>query len=85
MPDDSPAAASSGDKPSKLSMARGQEVSLGCGTLVLIALIVSYCGGAGTGNLQREIKVWITKLWPLAHFCHCNDDGAYRRIFRSLS
>jgi hypothetical protein len=55
MPENSPAEAGSGDKPSKLSLARGQEASLGCGTLVLITVIVLYCSGTGTGDLKRDV------------------------------
>ena len=35
---------------------RTQQVSLGCGTLILIALIVLIFSGRGTGNLEREIQ-----------------------------
>lgn len=34
---------------------RTQQVSLGCGTLVLIALIVLIFSGRGTDKLEREI------------------------------
>jgi hypothetical protein len=34
---------------------RSQQVSLGCGTLILIALIVLIFGGRGTGDLAREV------------------------------
>jgi hypothetical protein len=43
-------------------LAKGQEVSLGCGTLILIALIVLFCSGRGTGHrddlrwLERELS-----------------------------
>lgn len=36
--------------------ARAQRVSLGCGTLILIALIVLIFGGRGTGDLEREAR-----------------------------
>jgi hypothetical protein len=35
---------------------KGQEVSLGCGTLILIAIIVMLFSGRGTGDLEREVK-----------------------------
>jgi Sec-independent protein translocase protein TatA len=47
--------ASSG-KPPKVRLAQGQEVSLGCGTLVLIALIVLIFSGRGAGDLEREVR-----------------------------
>jgi hypothetical protein len=37
-------------------LAKGQEVSLGCGTLILIALIVLIFGRGGTGDLEREAQ-----------------------------
>jgi len=36
--------------------ARTQQVSLGCGTLILIALIVLIFSGRGTGDLEREVR-----------------------------
>jgi hypothetical protein len=35
---------------------RTQQVSLGCGTLILIALIVLIFSGRGTGDLEREVR-----------------------------
>jgi Sec-independent protein translocase protein TatA len=35
---------------------RSQQVSLGCGTLILIALIVLIFSGRGTGDLEREVQ-----------------------------
>ena len=35
---------------------KGQEVSLGCGTLILIALIVMFFSGRGIGDVKREIR-----------------------------
>jgi hypothetical protein len=36
---------------------KGQEVSLGCGSLILIGLIVLICsGGVGRGDLDREVR-----------------------------
>jgi hypothetical protein len=37
-------------------LAQGQEVSLGCGTLILIALIVLIFGRGGAGDLEREVQ-----------------------------
>ncbi len=34
---------------------KNQEVSLGCGTLILIALIVMIFGGRDTNDLERKI------------------------------
>lgn len=34
---------------------RTQQVSLGCGTLILIALIVLIFSGRGTGDLERVV------------------------------
>jgi hypothetical protein len=38
-------------RPPLTSFAKGQEVSLGCGTLLLIAFIVALCSGAGKTDL----------------------------------
>jgi Sec-independent protein translocase protein TatA len=35
---------------------RTQQVSLGCGTLILIALIVLFFSGRGTGDIEREVR-----------------------------
>ncbi len=35
---------------------RTQKVSLGCGTLILIALIVLIFGGRGTRDLEHEVQ-----------------------------
>lgn len=35
---------------------RSDKVSLGCGTLILIALIVLIFGRGGTGDLEREVR-----------------------------
>jgi hypothetical protein len=42
--------------PPPARLVKGQEVSLGCGTLILIALIVMFFGGRGVGDLQREMR-----------------------------
>jgi hypothetical protein len=44
---------------------RVHQVSLGCGTLILIALIVLFFSGRGTGDLQREIKELRTEVGQL--------------------
>ena len=44
------------DKPERVRLAKGQEVSLGCGTLVLIALIVLIFGRADIDDLEREVR-----------------------------
>jgi hypothetical protein len=45
-------------KPPLVRLAKGQEVSLGCGTLILITLIVLLFGGGGhgVGDLEREVR-----------------------------
>jgi hypothetical protein len=45
------------DRPPAVRLVRGQEVSLGCGTLVLIALIVMFFGGHGSvpTGVQNEV------------------------------
>ena len=40
----------------KLSQERTQSVSLGCGTLILIALIVLIFSQAGTKDLERDVE-----------------------------
>jgi Sec-independent protein translocase protein TatA len=37
-------------------LAKGQEVSLGCGSLILIALIVLIFSGSGRGDLESEVR-----------------------------
>jgi len=44
------------DKPPTVRLAQGQEVSLGCGTLIVIGLIVLIFGRGGTGDLEREVQ-----------------------------
>lgn len=43
-------------EPPRVQLVKGQEVSLGCGTLILIALIVIIFGGRGDGDAEREIR-----------------------------
>lgn len=40
----------------KVKVLKGQEVSLGCGTLIIIALIVMFFGGSRNGDLDREVR-----------------------------
>jgi hypothetical protein len=56
MVESSAAGGGSCDKPPKVRLTSGQEVSLGCGTLVLIALIVLIFSGRGTDDLTREVR-----------------------------
>ena len=44
------------DNPPSGHLVKGQEVSLGCGTLILIALIVLIFGRGGAGDLEREVR-----------------------------
>ena len=44
------------DKPRRVKLVEGQEVSLGCGTLILIALIVMAFGRSSTNELEREVR-----------------------------
>ncbi len=53
-----------GDSP-KVRLAKGQEVSLGCGTLILIALIVLIFGGRGTDDLQRDVRALRSEVGEL--------------------
>jgi len=46
-------------KPQIVRFVRGREVSLGCGTLVIIALIVLFCSGLGNREVQKEVS----QLW----------------------
>jgi Sec-independent protein translocase protein TatA len=51
---------SSGSSPSQnpatTTLVKGQGVSLGCGTLILIALIVILFSGRGAGDLKRDVR-----------------------------
>lgn len=44
---------------------RTQQVSLGCGTLVLIALIVLFFSNRGTSDLEREVHGLRTEVTEL--------------------
>jgi hypothetical protein len=62
---DQPNQAESG-KPGIVAMAKGQEVSLTLGTLILIAIIVAFCSGAGgktdMGPTERKLDAMDRKL-----------------------
>lgn len=55
----------SSENPPKVRLAEGQHVNLGCGTLILIALIVLIFGRNGTGDLEREVKNLSSKIEQL--------------------
>lgn len=55
----------SSDNPPKVRLAEGQHVNLGCGTLILIALIVLIFGRKGTGDLEREVRNLTAKIEQL--------------------
>lgn len=44
------------ENPPQASLAKGQGVSLGFGTLILIALIVILFSGRGAGDLKRDVR-----------------------------
>lgn len=44
---------------------RTQQVSLGCGTLILIALIVLFFSGRGSDDLNREVRELRTEVGEL--------------------
>jgi hypothetical protein len=44
---------------------RTEQVSLGCGTLILIALIVLIFSGPRTGELEREVRGLRTEIGEL--------------------
>jgi len=48
-------------------MDNNQKVGLGCGTLILIALIVLIFGNAGSDELRRDIKVLRQEVSSLEH------------------
>jgi|GEM_PF-1735155 hypothetical protein len=62
IPDPNPQAS---DNPPKVRLAEGQHVNLGCGTLILIALIVLIFGRKGTGDLEREVRNLSAKIEQL--------------------
>lgn len=50
------------DQLPKVRLVQGQEVSLGCGTLILIALIVLIFGRSGTRDLERQVESLRTEV-----------------------
>jgi len=44
------------DPPPQVRLVQGQEVNLGCGTLILIALIVLIFGRSRTGDLEQQLR-----------------------------
>ncbi len=53
------------DYPPRVRLVKGQEVSLGCSTLILIALIVLFFSQGGTGNVEREVRLLRSELEEL--------------------
>ena len=62
------------DKPPEGGADKGQEVSLGCGTLILIALIVQIFGGGGTRDLEREVRELHTEIGALKQAVEAQTD-----------
>lgn len=44
------------ERPQRVRLVHGQEVSLGCGTLILIAIIVMIFSRGGINDLEREVE-----------------------------
>ena len=44
---------------------QSQQATLGCGSLILIALIVMYFSGRGTGDLEREVQALRSEVGDL--------------------
>lgn len=53
------------DQLPKVRLVQGQEVSLGCGTLILIALIVLIFGRGNTNELERQVDALRTDVQQL--------------------
>lgn len=53
------------ERPPVVRLVKGQEVSLGCGTLVFIAIIVLIFGGRGVGNLESQVRSLRTEVGEL--------------------
>jgi hypothetical protein len=49
----------------KVKLLKGQEVSLGCGTLIAIALIVLFFSRTRTGDLEHEVRVMQSEVGEL--------------------
>jgi len=56
---------SSDDRAPPSSDNRTQNATLGCGTLILIALIVMIFGGSDTKKVEREVKELRTEVGAL--------------------
>jgi cell division protein FtsL len=52
-------------RPVSVSDNPSQTVTLGCGTLILIALIVMFFGQSDTKNVEREVKELRTEVSAL--------------------
>jgi hypothetical protein len=52
-------------RPPLVRLARNQEVSLGCGSLIVIALIVLFCSGGGIANFSQEMRAVHSELAEL--------------------
>lgn len=53
------------ENPPKQGLVQGQGVSLGCGTLILIALIVMMFSGGGAGDLKRDVRALRSEVTEL--------------------
>jgi hypothetical protein len=65
--------------PPRVRLAKGQEVSLGCGTLILITIIILMFSRGGIGELENEVRrhrseigdlkrlVWVMSLVGRGH------------------
>lgn len=53
------------DQAPKVRLVQGQEVSLGCGTLILIALIVLIFGRSSTRDVERQLEGLRTEVQQL--------------------
>jgi outer membrane murein-binding lipoprotein Lpp len=43
-------------RPPLVRLAKGQEVNLGCGAVIIIAIIVAVCSGAGKTDLEPVMR-----------------------------
>jgi hypothetical protein len=51
------------ENPPRVQLVKGQEVSLGCGTLILIAIIVMiFSGQGGNGNDTHRLQMEVANL-----------------------
>jgi len=56
MTDPSQSDSSQPSRPPLVRLAKGQEVNLGCGALIIIAIIVAVCSGAGKTDLGPVMR-----------------------------